>query len=193
MPAVSLPASARPAGVVVSAEDMRRALRRMAHQILERNGGADGLVLLGIPTRGVPLAGRLADAIGEIEGRPAPVGSLDVTLYRDDYARTGPKPLGRTALPVALDGRVVVLVDDVLYTGRSISAAMAALQSLGRPAQVELAVMVERRFRRHLPIAPDYLGVEIDALEEEYVRVRWAQVDGVDEVVLYPSKAASKP
>ena len=183
MPAVSLPAPAPPAGVVVTAEEVRRALRRMAHEILERNRGADGLVLLGIPTRGVPLAERLAMAIAEIEGAPTPVGSLDVTLYRDDYARTGPKPLGRTALPVALDGRVVVLVDDVLYTGRTIRAAMDAVVDNGRPAAIQLAVLVDRG-HRELPIRADFVGKNLPTAPDQEVRVHLTECDDADEVVL---------
>jgi pyrimidine operon attenuation protein/uracil phosphoribosyltransferase len=168
---------------VVSADEMRRALRRMAHQVLERNGGADGLVLLGIPTRGVPLAGRLAGSIGEIEGTPVPAGSLDVTLYRDDYARTGPKPLGRTDLPADLTGRVVVLVDDVLYTGRTIRAAMDAVMDNGRPAAIQLAALIDRG-HRELPIRADFVGKNLPTARDEKVEVHLVECDGVDEVVL---------
>jgi pyrimidine operon attenuation protein / uracil phosphoribosyltransferase len=168
---------------VVSADEVRRALRRMAHEILERNRGAQRLVLLGIPTRGVPLAARLAEAVGEIEGTPVPAGSLDVTLYRDDYARTGPKPLGRTHLPAEIDGRVVVLVDDVLYTGRTIRAAMDAVVDNGRPAAIQLAVLVDRG-HRELPIRADYVGKNLPTSQDQKVRVHLTETDGVDEVVL---------
>jgi len=162
---------------------MTRTLRRMAHQILERNQGAGRLVLVGIRTRGVPLAQRLADEVGGIEGASVPVGALDVTLYRDDYARTGPKPLGATRLPVDVDGRVVVLVDDVLYTGRTIRAAMTAVMDLGRPAAIQLAVLVDRG-HRELPIRADVVGKNLPTSPSEDVRVYLLESDGRDEVVL---------
>jgi len=169
--------------VVLGGDDMARTLRRMAHQVLERNQGADRLVLVGIRTRGVPLAQRLADEVGGIEGAQVPVGTLDVTLYRDDYARTGPKPLGATRLPVDVDGRVVVLVDDVLYTGRTIRAAMTAVMDLGRPAAIQLAVLVDRG-HRELPIRADVVGKNLPTSPSEDVRVYLLESDGRDEVVL---------
>jgi pyrimidine operon attenuation protein/uracil phosphoribosyltransferase len=167
----------------VTADEMRRALRRMAHEIVERNRGAERLVLLGIPTRGVPLALRLAGAVAQIEGTDVPVGSLDVTLYRDDYARTGPKPLGRTHLPVDLDGKVVVLVDDVLFTGRTVRAAMDAVVDNGRPAAIQLAVLVDRG-HRELPIRADFVGRNLATAAGEQVRVHLTETDGADEVLL---------
>lgn len=160
----------------------------MAHQVVERNKGAERLLLLGIPTRGVPLAERLGAFVGEIESTTVPVGSLDVTLYRDDYARTGPKPLGRTSLPVGLDGRVVILVDDVLYTGRTIRAAMDAVMDHGRPAVVQLAVLVDRG-HRELPIRADFVGKNLPTAADEEVRVRLRPVDDADEVLLGPRPA----
>lgn len=174
---------------VLTAEDVNRALRRMAHEVLERNKGSEGLALMGIHTRGVPLAHRLAAALTEIEGASVPTGSLDVTLYRDDYARTGPLPLGRTELPgsdggeAGLDGMTVVLVDDVLYTGRTIRAAMDAVMDYGRPRAIQLAVLVDRG-HRELPIRADYVGKNLPTSSQEDVRVHIAESDGVDEVLV---------
>lgn len=174
---------------VLTAEDVNRALRRMAHEVLERNKGSEGLALMGIHTRGVPLAHRLAAALTEIEGASVPTGSLDVTLYRDDYARTGPLPLGRTELPGSdggeadLDGMTVVLVDDVLYTGRTIRAAMDAVMDYGRPRAIQLAVLVDRG-HRELPIRADYVGKNLPTSSQEDVRVHIAESDGVDEVLV---------
>lgn len=179
------------AGPVLGADDLPRALRRMAHEVLERNKGPAGLVLMGIPTRGVPLAHRLAANIAEIEGVEVPAGSLDVTLYRDDYARTGPRPLGRTEVPADIDGLVVVLVDDVLYTGRTIRAAMDAIMDLGRPRAVQLAVLVDRG-HRELPIRADYIGKNLPTSVTQEVRVHLAETDDEDAVlVTEPSEAAS--
>lgn len=168
--------------IVLRADDIARTLRRMAHELLERHSRADAFVLVGIRTRGVPLAERLAAALSEIEGTPVRAGSLDVTLYRDDYARTGPKPLGRTDLP-DIDGRVVVLVDDVLYTGRTVRAAIDALFDYGRPARVQLAVLVDRG-HRELPIRPDYVGKNLPTARDERVFVRLEETDGIDEVAI---------
>jgi len=168
---------------VLTREEIARALRRMAHQVAERNHGADRLVLLGIPTRGVPLAERLAALVGEIEGVQVPVGSLDVGLYRDDYARRGPRALGPTRLPVPLDGRVVVLVDDVLYTGRTIRAAMDAVVDNGRPGSIQLAVLVDRG-HRELPIRADFVGKNLPTAPSQDVRVRLTETDGAEGVQL---------
>jgi len=171
--------------VLLQAEDLRRALTRMAHEILEANGGADNIVLVGIRTRGVPLAERLGATIERIEAVDVAVGSLDVTLYRDDYARTGPLPLGRTELPPGIDGATVVLIDDVLYTGRTIRAAMEALMDYGRPRRIQLAALVDRG-HRELPIRADFVGKNLPTGADDDVRVRVAEVDGVDDVVLNP-------
>ncbi len=168
---------------LLDADDLARMLRRLAHEIVEGAGGARDLVLLGIPSRGVPLAERLAAAIGGIEGWTPPVGTLDVTLYRDDLDRRGPLPLGSTAVPVDVEDRTVVLVDDVLYTGRTIRAALDAVSALGRPARVRLAVLVDRG-HRELPIRADHVGKNLPTAPGERVVVRVAEIDGVDEVVV---------
>ena len=175
---------------VLSPDDINRALMRMAHQILENHaaGGdgrsvSDGLVLMGIQTRGVPLAERLAACIAEIDGDEVPQGLLDVTLYRDDYARTGPLPLGKTRFPGSIDGRTVVLVDDVLYTGRTIRAAMDAVMDQGRPAAVRLAVLVDRG-HRELPIRADVVGKNLPTSRNQDIRVHLAEVDDAGDEVL---------
>ncbi|HET8595902.1 MAG TPA: bifunctional pyr operon transcriptional regulator/uracil phosphoribosyltransferase PyrR, partial [Intrasporangium sp.] len=157
-------------------------LRRIGHEILERNKGAADLVVLGIPSRGVPLAERLASAIGQVEGVDVPVGHLDVTLYRDDLRRQPVRAAGRTSIPDGgIDDKVVVLVDDVLYSGRTIRAALDALAELGRPRAVRLAVLVDRG-HRELPIRADHVGKNLPTSREERVHVRLAEVDGVDAV-----------
>ena len=155
----------------------------MSHELSERNRGVEDLVLMGIQTRGVPLARRLAEILGELEGTEVAHGALDVTLYRDDYASAGPRPLGRTRFPVDIDGRTVVLVDDVLYTGRTIRAAMDAVIDAGRPKAIQLAVLVDRG-HRELPIRPDVVGKNLPTASEDQVHVRLADIDGTDEVVL---------
>jgi pyrimidine operon attenuation protein/uracil phosphoribosyltransferase len=171
---------------LLEADDVARMLRRLAHEIVEGAGGAHDLVLLGIPSRGVPLAERLAAAIGGIEDTVPPVGGLDVTLYRDDLDRRGPLPLGSTVVPVDVEDRTVVLVDDVLYTGRTVRAALDAVSALGRPARVRLAVLVDRG-HRELPIRADHVGKNLPTAPGERVVVRVAEVDGVDEVVVEPA------
>jgi pyrimidine operon attenuation protein / uracil phosphoribosyltransferase len=170
--------------VVLSADDIRRAVRRIAHEIVEHNHGLSAVALVGMHTRGVPLARRLADAIREFEGESVPVGELDIGLYRDDIPslELGPR-LQRTEMPVDIDGWRVVLVDDVLYTGRSIRAAMDALTDFGRPASIQLAVLVDRG-HRELPIRPDYIGKNIPTALQENVQVMLDEIDGLDEVRL---------
>jgi pyrimidine operon attenuation protein/uracil phosphoribosyltransferase len=181
---VSLPGdSTDPARVIIDSEELSRALTRMAHQLLEANHGAEGLLLLGIPTRGVPLAHRLAGLVAGIEGHPVPVGSLDITMYRDDLRRHPTRPVGRTELPGSVDDAVVVLVDDVLFSGRTIAAAFDALRDLGRPRAVRLAALVDRG-HRELPIAADAVGRSVQTAADERVRVRLAETDGVDEVTV---------
>jgi len=171
------------ARVVMSSGDVSRALRRVAHEILERNKGPADLVLLGIPSRGVPLAHRLAAVIAEVEGVSVPVGSLDVTMHRDDLRRQPTRMIARTLVPSGgIDDKVVVLVDDVLYSGRTIRAALEALVDLGRPKAVQLAVLVDRG-HRELPIRADFVGKNLPTASSERVQVRLAESDDeADEV-----------
>ena len=169
---------------VLEAPDIGRALTRIAHEVLERAKGADDLVLLGVPSRGVPLARRLADRIEAVEGRAVPVGSLDVTMYRDDLRLHPARALERTELPPeGVEGRTVVLVDDVLFSGRTVRAALDALNDLGRPARVQLAVLVDRG-HRELPIRADYVGKNLPTSSVERVRVLLAETDGEDSVTI---------
>ena len=169
---------------VLDARDITRALTRISHEILERNSGADGLVLLGIPSRGVPLAERIAERMASVEGVSVPVGSLDVTMYRDDLRMRPARTLLPTQIPPGgIDDRTVVLVDDVLYSGRTIRAALDALRDLGRPRAVQLAVLVDRG-HRELPIRADYVGKNIPTALAENVRVLLTETDGADEVRL---------
>jgi pyrimidine operon attenuation protein/uracil phosphoribosyltransferase len=182
--AVSAPAAPPDGKTVLGEAEIRRALTRIAHEILERTDGADDVVLLGIPTRGVPLARRLAARLSQVEGRPAPAGSLDITMYRDDLRLRPARALGHTDVPPAgIDGKVVVLVDDVLYSGRTVRAALDALSDLGRPRAVQLAVLVDRG-HRELPIRPDYVGKNLPTSQREMVRVLLAETDGQDAVIL---------
>ena len=182
----AVPAGHGPQGwkAVLTPDEIRRALTRIAHEILERTHGGDQVVLLGIPTRGVYLARRLAMRIGEFEGSPAPVGSLDVTLHRDDLRLRPARALQRTEVPSdGVDGKTVVLVDDVLFSGRTIRAALDALNDLGRPRAVQLAVLVDRG-HRELPIRADYVGKNLPTAYREKVRVQLAEIDGEDSVLL---------
>ncbi|MGH3208406.1 MAG: bifunctional pyr operon transcriptional regulator/uracil phosphoribosyltransferase PyrR [Trebonia sp.] len=182
------PAAPRPGGggwkAVLTPEEIRRALTRIAHEILERTHGGEEIVLLGIPTRGVYLARRLAARIGEFEGTTAPVGSLDVTMHRDDLRLRPARALQRTQVPPdGVDGKTVVLVDDVLFSGRTIRAALDALGDIGRPRAVQLAVLVDRG-HRELPIRADYVGKNLPTAHREKVRVQLAEIDGEDSVLL---------
>lgn len=157
-------------------------LRRLAHELLEANHGAEDLVLIGIQTRGLPLAQRLARLIEEIEGTEVPCGALDVTLYRDDLGRRAPKSLHVTDVPTDVTGRTVVLVDDVLYTGRTIRAALDAVNELGRPDRIRLVALVDRG-HRELPIRADHVGKNLPTAYGDRIRVRVEEFDGVDAVV----------
>ncbi|GAA4216533.1 bifunctional pyr operon transcriptional regulator/uracil phosphoribosyltransferase PyrR [Actinocatenispora rupis] len=180
-PAEAQPAQPRP---ILNASDLARITARIAHQILEKTRGAEHTVLLGIPTRGVPLAHRLADRIAAFEGVDVPVGILDVTLYRDDLRLRGTRALGPTDLPAdGIDGKRVILTDDVLFSGRTVRAALDALNDLGRPSQVQLAVLVDRGHRQ-LPIRADYVGKNLPTSLAESVRVLLREVDGDDAVLL---------
>ncbi len=180
---------AAPGGkVIVDAADLARILDRMAHQILEKTGGGLDTVLLGIPTRGVPLARRLAARVHAFESIAVPLGVLDITLYRDDLRLRGARAVGRTDLPPeGIDGKRVILIDDVLFSGRTIRAALNAVADLGRPRQVQLAVLVDRG-HRELPIRADYVGKNIPTALTENVRVLLAETDGSDEVRIEASR-----
>ena len=167
----------------MSAEDMQRATWRMAHEIIERNHGLENVVLIGLQTGGIPLAGRLAEALEQIEGVEVPVGCLDVAFYRDDIGLRPVLPEATTDITTDLTGATVVLVDDVLFTGRTIRAALNALGEYGRAQVVELAVMVDRG-HRELPIRPDYVGKNLPTSRSEHVHVRLRELDGVDEVAI---------
>jgi len=169
---------------IMDEEAMRRAITRIAHEILEKNKGVEGLVLVGIRRRGVPLAERLARQIEAIEGRRIPVGSLDITLYRDDLTLRSDHPVvHRTDVPFSVQGKKVVLVDDVLYTGRTVRAALDAIMDLGRPALIQLAVLVDRG-HRELPIRADYVGKNVPTSRREIIHVKLKEIDGEDAVVI---------
>ena len=170
--------------VVLDSRDVDRALTRISHEILERNRGAGNLLLLGIPTRGAHLAHRIAAKISRVEGEQVPVGSLDVTMYRDDLRMKPARALLPTQIPEGgIDGKVVVLVDDVLFSGRTIRAALDAMNDIGRPAAVQLAVLVDRGHRQ-LPIRADFVGKNLPTSLAEKVAVRLDEYDGLDAVLL---------
>lgn len=169
---------------IMDADTMRRSLIRMAHEIVEKNKGVKGLVLIGIRRRGVPLAERLAQFIQEIEGKAVPVGILDITLYRDDLTTLSYQPqVQQTEIPFDVTNKVVVLVDDVLYTGRTVRAAMDAVIDLGRPRSIQLAVLVDRG-HRELPIRADYVGKNVPTSRKEVIAVMAQEIDGEDKVLI---------
>jgi pyrimidine operon attenuation protein / uracil phosphoribosyltransferase len=174
-----------PEKVLLTSREIGRALARIAHEIVERNKGAEGVVLVGMRTRGAPLARRIARIIEGFEGTPIPVGTLDIGLYRDDISPSelNPTRQGYTDVPTGITDRPVVLVDDVLYTGRSIRAAMDALMDIGRPGSIQLAVLIDRG-HRELPIRPDYVGKNMPSAKDEEIQVRLLETDGTDEVVI---------
>jgi pyrimidine operon attenuation protein / uracil phosphoribosyltransferase len=174
---------------VLEAPDIARALTRIAHEILERTKGGRDVVLLGIPTRGATLARRLAERVGAVEGHPMPWGCLDVTMYRDDLRLRPARALGKTELPPdGVDGKIVILVDDVLFSGRTVRAALDALNDHGRPRAVQLAILIDRG-HRELPIRADYVGKNLPTSQRETVKVLLSEVDGRDAVLLGPRPA----
>ncbi|HEX5133697.1 MAG TPA: bifunctional pyr operon transcriptional regulator/uracil phosphoribosyltransferase PyrR [Candidatus Krumholzibacteria bacterium] len=165
-------------------DQIRRAVKRIAHEIVERNGGVGGIVVVGIRRRGVPLAQRIAEYIEQNEGQKIPVGALDITLYRDDFQRLTLHPhVGKTEINTDVTEKVIVLVDDVLFTGRTIRAALDELIDYGRPKKIQLAVLVDRG-HREFPIKADYVGKNVPTSEQELVEVHLAEIDGEDEVLL---------
>lgn len=177
---------------VMDEENIRRALYRLSHEITEHNSGTDNLILVGIRTRGVPLSNRLAQLIKEHEGVQLPVGALDITFYRDDLSLISPQPvLHRTEIPEKLSGKKIILVDDVLYTGRTVRAALEALTDLGRPAAIQLAVLIDRG-HRELPIRADYVGKNVPTSKRESVQAKLKEIDGVDEVIIIEKEPVKK-
>ena len=169
---------------IMTADEIRRAVVRISHEIVEKHAGTEDLVLVGIQRRGVPLAHRLAASIADHEGAALPVGALDITFYRDDLSMVAQQPVVKgTAIPFAIDGHTVVLVDDVLYTGRTIRAAMDALVDFGRPRAIRLAVLVDRG-HRELPIRADHVGKNVPTSREEVVKVALEEIDGEDAVTI---------
>jgi pyrimidine operon attenuation protein/uracil phosphoribosyltransferase len=174
-----------PEKILLTSREIERALARIGHEIVEKNKGAEDVVLVGMRTRGVPLAKRIADIIEGFEGVPIPVGALDISLYRDDIppSESNPANSSLTDIPVSITKRRVILVDDVLYTGRSIRAAMDALMDLGRPQTIQLAVLIDRG-HRELPVRADYVGKNIPSSKDEEIQVQLVETDGVDRVVI---------
>ncbi len=167
------------------------ALKRLARQLVENHDDFSDTVVLGLQPRGISLANRLVKEVESIIGKPIQFGKIDITFHRDDFRR-GEEPLkaNPTEINFLLENKKVILIDDVLYTGRSIRAALDAMLSFGRPTKVELCVLIDRRFSRHLPVQPDYVGRQVDSLQSEKVTVKWQETDGIDEVILFTSKPA---
>ena len=178
-----------PDKVILHAEDLRRALTRIAHEIVERNRGTEGLLFVGLHSRGVPIAQRLAQTIKEVEGAQIPVGALDISLYRDDISKGAKPVVRRTDIPTDVTDKNIVLIDDVLFTGRSIRAAMDAIMDMGRPRSIQLAVLIDRG-HRELPIRPDYVGRNLPTGRSEAVAVRLKEMDGRDEVAIVKKEPA---
>jgi pyrimidine operon attenuation protein/uracil phosphoribosyltransferase len=174
-----------PEKILLTSREIERALARIAHEIVEKNKGTEGVVFVGMRTRGVPLARRIAEIIEDFEGTPIPVGTLDIGLYRDDISPSESRPATEsyTDIPISITDRRLILVDDVLYTGRSIRAAMDALMDLGRPKSIQLAVLIDRG-HRELPVRADYVGKNIPSSKDEEIQVQLVETDGVDRVVI---------
>lgn len=168
---------------VMDENEIRRALKRIAHEIVERNKGAENLVIIGIQSRGVPMGQRLAKLIGEIEGLQMTTGSLNVALYRDDFATRTARTISASDIPFDVTDKTVILVDEVLYTGRTTRAALDAIMDLGRPAVIQLAVLVDRG-HRELPVRADYVGKNLPTARREIVKVQWHETNGKDAVVI---------
>ena len=174
-----------PEKILLTSREIARALARIAHEIVERNKGAEGVLLVGMRTRGVPLAKRIAKIIEDFEGTTIPVGTLDIGFYRDDISPLESKPADQsyTDIPISIADRRVILVDDVLYTGRSIRAAMDALIDMGRPSSIQLAVLIDRG-HRELPIRADYVGKNVPSSQDEKIQVQLEEIDSVDGVII---------
>jgi len=171
---------------VMDSDEIRRALTRIAHEVIEKNKGAEKLALVGVRRKGVPLAERLAKLIGQIEGAHVPVGALDISLYRDDILTRQPA-VGQTEIPFDVNGRKIILVDEVIFTGRTIRAALDALIDMGRPAAIQLAVLIDRG-HRELPIRPDFVGKNLPTSRKEMVDVQLTEIDGTDRVCIGKAK-----
>ena len=168
---------------VMDESEIRRALTRIAHEIIERNKGAENLVIIGVQSRGVPMAKRLAGLIGQIEGLDVPVGSLNVALYRDDYATRSARTISASEIPFDVTDKAVILVDEVLFTGRTTRAALDAIMDLGRPAVIQFAVLIDRG-HRELPVRADYVGKNLPTALKENVEVLWTETRGEDAVLI---------
>ena len=173
---------------VMDSNELRRALTRIAHEIIEKNKGAERLALVGIQRKGVPLAERLAQLINEIEGARVPVGTLDITLYRDDIMTRHPT-VGQTEIPFDVNGRNIILVDEVVYTGRTVRCALDALMDMGRPAAIQLAVLIDRG-HRELPIRPDFVGKNLPTSRKETVDVQLKEIEGEDRVFILKEESS---
>ncbi len=186
-----MPSDSAQIAAIMDADEMRRAWTRIAHEVLEKNRGVKDLAIVGILRKGAPLAQRLADAIERIEGTPVPVGQLDISLYRDDFRTYQPK-VGTTQIPFDIEGKRLVLVDEVIFTGRTVRAALGALVDLGRPSVTQLAVLIDRG-HREVPIRPDYVGKNLPTSRQEFVKVFLRDLDGEDKVVIYKETEKTPP